>query len=63
MSEWQPIETAPHDGSSILVCDKDETFYWPRIVEWADWKPGWWDGEHSYSINEFDFWQPLPERP
>ena len=44
MSKWQPIETAPRDGSVILV-------WWPRdkpytasgftSVTWEEWLNGW----------------------
>lgn len=34
--EWRPIETAPKDGTPILVTRHDETFGWVR--GWAQWE-------------------------
>ena len=57
-SAWQPIETAPRDGTKILAI-------WPgkgrhRIV-WFD-RARWTDdGDHS--LIDFTHWQPLPSPP
>lgn len=57
---WQPIETAPKDGSWILGWRQHATR--PRLIqfdtdyeEWAN-----EDGEHVYSITH---WMPLPTPP
>jgi len=64
---WQPIETAPKDGSTIIVaayCDETSTVgeaYWPEAGEWF-----WWHSqEYPLSENGFEamFWQPLPSPP
>jgi hypothetical protein len=38
--EWQPIETAPRDGTKVLVCYSDGSTYgfWP-MVAWYEEKP------------------------
>lgn len=62
---WQPIETAPTDGSLILLC-------WPnweqgvRISRWLKNAQRWtWDGSHDYrvTVGEPVYWQPLPKPP
>lgn len=65
---WQPIETAPRDGSEILVGDFKETdvedhcygvVFW-REGKWTDGLgPAWaWSGEF-YPTH----WMPLPSPP
>ena len=65
---WQPIETAPKDGASILVWDGKVV----REVSWQDrWygrteQPGWMiancDEEYGYYV-EATHWMPLPKPP
>lgn len=60
---WQPIETAPKDGSSVLVYEGFE----PIVTE------GWWDaedemwrpsGSRNYPFwHQPTHWQPLPDPP
>ena len=72
-NEWQPIETAPRDGTSILGFRPGDTFSGHMItaIYWCGSSPvdsGWWAlceaGDHSAS-DEFDptHWMPLPEPP
>lgn len=61
MSDWQPIETAPRDGTRVLVyrqgyADPQSVAYWSR--DWCEWTvPG---GSCIYGVTD---WQPLPNPP
>lgn len=73
---WQLIETAPKDGTVILVGRRGSE---PSIARWqSEWAPGWrcrGNGADA-DINEYDHepgselladnpshWRPLPEGP
>jgi hypothetical protein len=62
MSEWQKIETAPKDGTRILVfshCDYESGYNLNQAV----FKNGWWVEQYC---NEYVFpthWMPLPNPP
>lgn len=71
MSEWQPIETAPKDGTEILVWAKEGR----RCARWVPGnhrhKQGWadWieDADEDY-LSEIVYlhptdWMPLPDPP
>ena len=76
MSEWQPIETAPKDGTDIIVLTKwkgslvarwDENACFGRLEAV---RPGWqvFDCEdffYSVALDEEDVvaWMPLPPPP
>lgn len=68
---WQPIETAPKDGTNILVWDGYNQYvaFWGESSLWArksdDWCYGQCSGEHnSYStVDEPTLWQPCPADP
>lgn len=59
--KWRPIETAPRDGTDVLLAYRDGT---PRLVV-----AGWWHGrwvQYEYwrtNLPEPFAWQPLPEPP
>lgn len=58
MSDWQPIETAPKDGQSILIATPSGT------VISAVWYAGGWDVDHTGSgENWATHWMPLPPAP
>ena len=73
MTEWQPIETAPKDGTEILLwgpyCER------PSPAKWYDGKwCAYWDGfrviesegDFGTDYREFDVpthWMPLPDPP
>ena len=67
-SEWQPIETAPKDGTVILACfDK---WYHPMAVCWAAYHPNA-KGKACWrtsaiggdKVEQLTHWMPLPSPP
>jgi hypothetical protein len=71
LSEWQPIETAPRDGTRVLVFSISQweddagiyTAFWDAIME--DWVVGFLDLERHgcLSDDEVTHWMPLPKAP
>lgn len=69
MSDWQPIETAPRDGSALILGGMK---YGPRVAE-GQWGPTTFDRKaKSYKQGwttspghevEPTHWMPLPEGP
>ena len=77
MSEWQPAETAPKDGTWILALNNRGN---PAVVIWSEWahhpngriSPGW---IHPFSTGEastfwnggngslLEYWMPIPHPP
>ena len=64
MSEWQPIATAPKDGSWIMVYWKTMRIsMFPMIVFWDEgWEPAN-DFLKDYGEVWPTHWMPLPEPP
>ena len=63
--EWQPIETAPRDGTSIMIFSK---FFHLPIVASGHMKHGifYWLGVFSgqgLPDDAFSHWMPLPKPP
>jgi hypothetical protein len=56
MSTWQPIETAPQDGTAVLVWDREELL----IAWWAG--LAWLYGPDMKTCFP-THWQPLPAPP
>lgn len=70
MSAWQPIETAPKDGTWVLLFSPDAEPDTPFIGQWRDVEDypdggAWWENNgSSYCIDaDPSHWQPLPESP
>lgn len=58
MNEWQPIETAPKDGSKVLILELDsvhDAVYLSRKDIWVS--P---DGAYGYDPTH---WMPMPDPP
>lgn len=71
MSEWQPIETAPTDGTPILVCyapHYDTNGFLPVAVRWRSYHPNSQGKEEfrdssGVKVRAITHWMPLPEPP
>lgn len=63
MSEWQPIETAPKDGTEIVGHDAKTGTSHVTCV----WRGGWYDPDDHYYSEAPEFipthWMPLPPPP
>ena len=73
MNKWQPIDTAPKDGTLILahLPDSDDCY----VIGWCDKAKdirsyfnadGWciaWDGESLSDWSQPTHWMPLPDAP
>jgi hypothetical protein len=53
--DWQPIETAPRDGTSVLAV---WAYGAHEVVRWC----GWWDA-NGFTRPEPTHWLPLPPPP
>ena len=75
MAEWQPIETAPKDGTAVLAaCPQAANIF---IAAWRTWRSdalrgdvtGWWSNgaKNAYQPDQLiiqpTHWQPLPPLP
>lgn len=68
MAKWQPIETAPKDGTLILIYEKGGRI---QVAKWLLDGPGYcWcvqltqvlSGD-TYPTTDVTHWMPLPEPP
>lgn len=66
---WRPLDTAPHDGTAILLFSPDAADPQVMIGFWTDWdgdtEPGSWTD--AWTMQEIDAWPthwlPLPPAP
>lgn len=71
MSEWKPIETAPKDGTAILLSLSDGNMVVAEFVTVSDGSSGWemfheelGDCRRGYFCSvTATSWMPLPEPP
>ena len=70
MTDWQPIETAPKDGTPILAwpCGDGWGGKFPYVVQWVppnEHHDGLWREAAGEQYDDFDptHWMPLPEPP
>ena len=74
MNEWQPIETAPKDGTWILLSGGNIDYGWdngerpPAVVgqyvlfhRKGSWQFAWYDGGYYGEYENPTHWMPLPE--
>jgi hypothetical protein len=54
---WQPMSTAPRDGTEILVSDYDAI----EIISWDSDNGIWRTRDYGYFYPSA--WQPLPDHP
>lgn len=59
MSEWQPIETAPKDGTWIIVASDEHGVCIAQFCE-GDW---YLDNETGFPIDDITHWMVLPALP
>jgi len=71
-NQWQPIETAPKDGTQILGNHNSEIYimlydadknYHDEVVEWCNEKYWTSYGDDTYRSYYPTHWQTLPEPP
>jgi hypothetical protein len=62
--KWQPIETAPKDGTRVILCAVDGNY--PRVAEGYYQRDGWhWSTDENWRDSEMapTHWMPLPVPP
>lgn len=67
--QWQPIETAPRDGTEIILgaWDEEGKFITVANARWVEnyeaTKEFWHDIEGSFKQEDVTHWMPLPQPP
>lgn len=63
-SAWQPIETAPRNGTKILLwCAGNPSGEWPFMATWDPYHGFWVIHVDGQSLHEPTHWTPLPDPP
>ncbi len=75
-SLWQPIETAPKDGTWLLVYETNDSDGYQPTIHVVHWGIREWDGSgktwvtmalgpnpDTYDADRATHWMPLPEPP
>jgi hypothetical protein len=60
MSDWQPIETAPRDGTSVLLVSGPPVQNRIVLTSWVGAPHNHWRAE---PFGRFTHWMPLPDPP
>lgn len=62
---WQPIETAPKDGTVILACKADEYPHATAAVMWEPFHQSWACSWDNWPLETFaaTHWAPMPAKP
>jgi hypothetical protein len=68
LMEWQPIETAPKDGTTVIVCRRAGKSRWRMWHPDEVWSDTWGrirDDEYNwqFAMEDPTHWIPLPEPP
>lgn len=64
MAEWQPIATAPKDGTRVLVAAPSHlTMIGAWLEKRVTYMEGKWWSNNAPIIPDPTHWQPLPEPP
>ena len=61
-NEWQPIETAPKDGTVVFVSLHDSNIPQPARFAEGSWEHAW-DGYEFSGWDGPTHWMPLPKQP
>lgn len=64
-SPWLPIESAPRDGSRVLMWSDSDDGAHTGYYNGHYWQIAWWDIGHDGNREVFKptFWQPITEPP
>lgn len=64
MADWEPIETAPKDGTPILACRYEPTCDVMPVVScfWSRLSEGWFCEMAGRTVTP-NYWMPLPAPP
>ena len=67
--DWQPIETAPRDGRTVLLAEPVDGKVFTTPGHWLEDYGGWWEhGSHptdyvDLPVENPTHWMPLPPPP